>query len=371
MMLFSFFADCDLTIGQKSDEGSPAWFAGGRAGGGVGLHGFGQALEFTPLFGGEFERFADKCLCHCFSFCYGLDCGQDGAKGVGRGFTFLALERFAEIAPSFGGFLPEFYLVGDNVADVPAGGWGLVGVGGGWGWRGDVLFGGNVVAEKWAGCVEQGGLVLFGGQFVDDAAEPAGGGGGVVAEAADGDHLAVGVQSSIGQYCGIADSDLAGSDEVLDVVAEAEEFETELDADGTDSGVAGAVGDCPVIEIDAGLVSMGFVDWVYIGAGDVFGEHDGGGFLVGHVADDAGNLFPLQEGKGAEAALAGDDLEEAGFVDGADGDGLDEAVLGDVVGEFLEGIGVEDGAIVVAGGDCGAVDQGDGCHCNLADFIFQ
>lgn len=357
------FADCDLAIGQKTDEGSPARLAGGRSGGGVGLHRFGQALQLAPLIGGELERFADECLGHGFSF--GLDCGQDGAEGMGRGLAFLAFEGLAEIAPGFGGVLPVADLAGDDITEGLADGGGLVGVGGRRDLGSGFFFGGDVITKQRAGGVEEGGLVLFGGQFGNEAAEPAESGGGVIAKAAEGDHLAVSIQSGVGQYGGVADGELAGADELLDVDAKVEEFKAELNADGADAGVIGAIGDGPVEESHAGMVGAGFVDGVDIGAGDVFGKHDGGGLLVGHVLDDAWDFFPLEEGDGAEPALAGDDLEEAGVGEGADGDGLDEAVAADVVGKVVKGGGVEGGAVVVAGGDAGAVDHGDCGHCIL------
>lgn len=59
---------------------------------------------------------------------------------------------------------------------------------------------------------------------------------GFVAQSGDGQYLAVVVQVSIGQDAGVAEGQVAIADQLLHIVAEGQQLEPELDANGADAG---------------------------------------------------------------------------------------------------------------------------------------
>lgn len=274
-----------------------------------------------------------------------------------------------------GGFLPEGDLVADDFWQAFAlarrlGGGGVWRLGDGGGSRGDWGDEKGVVVEKAL-------LALLLQEEANLAAEPAGGGVGVIAQAGQGYGLAIGVQGGVSQDLGVADGKLAAAHQVLQVWPEAQELDAELDADAGDAGALGAGFYRPAVAGDAVCVGVGFVYRVEVGAGDVFCEHEGGGLFVVNVEDDSRDFGQARQFAGPPAALAGNNLvlrfpgferfsAIAGFiwlvicggydattmlavVNRSDGDGLDEAVLFDAGGKFLELGRVESCAVVVSG----------------------
>ena len=73
-----------------------------------------------------------------------------------------------------------------------------------------------------------------------------------------------------------------------------------------------------------------------------------------NLDDAGGNGEKLRQLRGAETPRSGDDLEA--FVVGPDGDGLDEAVLPDALGKFVQS-GLIEGAAGVGGGFVDGVDS--------------
>ena len=115
---------------------------------------------------------------------------------------------------------------------------------------------------------------------------------------------------------------------------------------------------------------MGDFDGVEVLALDVLDEGDFHQAVVGEVLNDDGDFLEAGDLGGTETAFAGDQLVVAGGF--ADDEGLDDAVLADGLGQFLEALGLEDGAglegvrLDVGSGDADGAGRGSGL---LADEV--
>ena len=108
---------------------------------------------------------------------------------------------------------------------------------------------------------------------------------------------------------------------------------------------------------------------VEVAALQVFDQGDGECLLVGVVFDDAGDFGEAGDAAGAEAAFAGDDFVLA-VADGTHNERLQDAVLGDGLGKFLQGGIVEDFArLVHASADFGGVNLFQGFEFGLGDNV--
>jgi hypothetical protein len=87
---------------------------------------------------------------------------------------------------------------------------------------------------------------------------------------------------------------------------------------------------------------LGDLNGIQILALDVLNEGDFHEAVVGIVLNDYRNLGKAGKFGGAPAALSGDQL--VARTGGADDQRLDDAVFADGLGEFLEAVGLEDGA---------------------------
>jgi hypothetical protein len=100
--------------------------------------------------------------------------------------------------------------------------------------------------------------------------------------------------------------------------------------------VAELVFPCQAVE------GLGDLNGIQILALDVLNEGDFHEPVVGIVLNDDRNLGKAGKFGGAPAALSGDELVAG--TGGADDQRLDNAVFADGLGEFLEAVGLEDGA---------------------------
>ena len=99
----------------------------------------------------------------------------------------------------------------------------------------------------------------------------------------------------------------------------------------------------------------GFFDGREVCALNVFGEADGVGGQVVEGADVGVDCGPSEKGGGGEAVKPGDEvIADGGF---ADCDGIEHATLRDVVGEVLDGVGVD---VETTGGCLVRVDGANG-----------
>ena len=104
------------------------------------------------------------------------------------------------------------------------------------------------------------------------------------------------------------------------------------------------------------LQGAGDFEDVEVAALQVFDEGDGQRLLVVVVFDDAGDFRQPRNLAGAEAAFAGDDFVLA-VGNGTDDQRLQDAVFGDGLRQFLQGVVVEDFArLIDAGTDFGGVN---------------
>ncbi len=133
---------------------------------------------------------------------------------------------------------------------------------------------------------------------------------------------------------GVADADLSAGEEVLHVFLEVEEAHGIGDGG---AGLADAFGDVLLLHLELlgeADVAGGFLDGVEVLALEVLDEGHLEDLAVGGFAGDDGDRVDAEFGAGPPAAFTGDEFE---FVaDGADDEGLDDAMLADRVEQFVE-----------------------------------
>ena len=91
---------------------------------------------------------------------------------------------------------------------------------------------------------------------------------------------------------------------------------------------------------------LSLLDGVNVAPLQVLGNHGIESLFIGHIADDAGDGFEGQKRTGTIATLAADNLVlyarrgaipiDNDFVNRPDGDGLEQPLPGDIVGQFAE-----------------------------------
>lgn len=269
---------------------------------------------------------------------------------LGGGLAFLLFERLAHHLPCFGGLLPKRHLVADDFLRRIAANWRRCG-----GWRCRLAaLGGRYgrfdgLAAKERHFVKHTALGLLSQKFVDNPAKPYRRGRRVVAKLADGDHLSVHVQVGISQDLSIPERQVAGSDHVLQVSAQLQQFDAELNLDLADASRLGAICDCPAKAIYAYLVGSPFVDWVKVNPSGILCQHNGAGFGVGQISDNGGYAGPSQKLTSAKAAFPCDDLVKARLAKRAHRDRLDQAMLLDAGSQVSQGCSVELGTILASG----------------------
>lgn len=176
-------------------------------------------------------------------------------------------------------------------------------------------------------------------------------------ESGDGD-LSVGREAENG--AGVSHSESSVGEHFLDLFGQGEEAEVVGDAGAAFAEAGGEpIGD-GVEKAQVVAVRDGAVDGIEVVALQVFDEGGLGGVGLGERTDDGGDGGECGESCRAESAFTGDELELA-VVEGADEDGLEDAVGFDGIGQLGQAGFVEDGAwLAWVGGDVVEPDVEDG-----------
>ena len=197
----------------------------------------------------------------------------------------------------------------------------------------------------------------MGGIEVDGVSIPLVGGRGgdaVVGRLADVRRLGFGVGDAC-EPAGCGHRDALLVDFLLQVGRVVEQLAAVLDPVARAVEKCGGAVDSLGVGFDDDLYLGCFLDGRKVGAGGVFGEADRCGFeVVG--GDDAGrDAFPTKSADGCEAVSAGDEFKAVAAR--SHGDGVQESLVGDLVGEFGDGVEVDFEAAVVRVVDGDAVKE--------------